>query len=82
MDNNPETPTDPNPSELKAAGYTPVRTAVVFCLTVGAVGAALGSVYLAIALNALLGPELETLNRIAGGAAGALAPRHPSRHHQ
>lgn len=72
MDNNPETISDPNASDLKAAGYTPVRTTVVLCLVVAVVGGALGSVYLAIALNAVLGPEQENLNRIAGAAAGAL----------
>ena len=73
MDSIPETDKEPSASELKAAGYTPVRTALVLCLLVGAIGAALGSVYLAIVLNALLGPDLETVNKIAGAAAGAFA---------
>jgi hypothetical protein len=73
MDSIPEIDKEPSASELKAAGYTPPRTAAFLCLVVGAIGGALGSVYLAIVLNALLGPELETFNKIAGAAAGAFA---------
>jgi hypothetical protein len=73
MDTNPETATKPNASELKAAGYTPVRTTVILCLVAGAIGGALGSIYLAILLNALLGPESESLNRVVGAAFGAFA---------
>jgi hypothetical protein len=73
MDKTPEEITaGPSASELKAAGYTPLRTAIVLCLGVAAVGGVLGSVYLAIALNALLGSESETLNRVLGAGAGAL----------
>jgi hypothetical protein len=70
MDNIPDT--EPSASDLKAAGYTPLPTAIALCLGVAAVGGVLGSVYLAIALNALFGLESETLNKIVGAAAGAL----------
>jgi hypothetical protein len=71
MDSIPEIDKEPSASELKAAGYTSSRTTALLCLGVGAIGGALGSVYLAIMLNALLGPEMETFNKIAGAAAGA-----------
>ena len=73
MDNETPSAADLMAAKLKAAGYTPLRGAIVFCLIVAALGGILGSIFLAIALNALVGMKTESLNGLAGAAVGALA---------
>lgn len=65
--------TDARAEELKEAGYTSLRGAVLFCLLMAGLGAVLGSVFLAIAFNALFGVGQESVNGIAGAVVGALA---------
>jgi hypothetical protein len=71
---NEETPSasDSTAKRLKEAGYTPLRQAILFCLIVAAVGGVMGSIFLAIAFNALFGMETESFNSIAGMVVGGL----------
>ncbi len=64
-------------SELKAAGYTPVRTALVLCLRRQELWAPLSArSILAIVLNAPARSDMETMQqKLAGAAAGAFAGR-------
>lgn len=73
MNNETRSVTDARAEALKEAGYTPLPGAILFCLLVAALGGVMGSIFLAIAFNALFGVEQENVNGIAGAVVGALA---------
>lgn len=58
--------------ELAQAGYTSPRGAAIFCAGLAVLGGALGSVFVAIVLNVLLGPEIQEWNMTTGAALGAV----------
>ena len=64
--------TDSREEELVAAGYTKPFGAFVFCAGLAVLGGALGSAFIAIGLNALLGPEQEEANIFLGTGIGAV----------